>query len=157
MLDSARNFVSSHVSSHTEVSELVRGAQRFSVRIPLVGKVSVPPPDHLAFYGVLGVLGVTELIPWPVALGLGLGHALTTRHAAEAAVEAVIEATDEKGGGAAETPVKKAPAKKAPARKAPVKKAAAKKTPAKKTAAKKSTARKAPAKKTSPTKATKRS
>ncbi|BBZ05614.1 hypothetical protein MCHIJ_50510 [Mycolicibacterium chitae] len=156
MLDSVRNYVSSHLSSHSDVSELVRDARRFSVKIPVVGKVSVPPPDHLAFYGVLGALGVTELIPWPVALGLGVGHALTTRHAAETAVEAAIEATDDNSGVAAETPAKKSPAKKAPAKKAPVKKAAAK-IPAKKTPAKKSTARKAPAKKTSPTKATKRS
>ncbi|MFA5707297.1 hypothetical protein [Mycolicibacterium sp.] len=133
------------------MSELVRDARRFSVKIPVVGKVSVPPPDHLAFYGVLGALGVTELIPWPVALGLGVGHALTTRHAAETAVEAAIEATDDNSGVAAETPAKKSPAKKAPAKKA------AAKIPAKKTPAKKSTARKAPAKKTSPTKATKRS
>jgi len=151
MLDSVRNYVSSHLSSHSDVSELVRDARRFSVKIPVVGKVSVPPPDHLAFYGVLGALGVTELIPWPVALGLGVGHALTTRHAAETAVEAAIEATDDNSGVAAETPAKKSPAKKAPAKKA------AAKIPAKKTPAKKSTARKAPAKKTSPTKATKRS
>ena len=124
-MESAREFV----ASHHDVTKLVRDAQRFSVNVPLVGKVSVPPPDQLAFYGVLAVLGVTELIPWPVALGLGAGHALATRYATEAAAEAATEAAEE---SATETPAKKAPARKTPAKKAP-----AKKTPAKKVAAKK--------------------
>jgi len=83
MLGSARKFV----SSHNDVTELVRGATRFSVNVPIVGKVTVPPPDQLAFYAVLGVLGATELIPWPIAVGLGVGHALATRHATEAAID----------------------------------------------------------------------
>lgn len=94
MLDSAREFVSSHVASHEDVSKLVRNAQRFSVNLPLIGRVSVPPPDQLAFYGVLAVLGVTEVIPWPVAVGLGAGHALATRHATEAAAKDPCETDD---------------------------------------------------------------
>ena len=88
MLDSARKFV----SSHNDVTALVRGATRFSVNVPVVGKVTVPPPDQLAFYAVLGLLGATELIPWPIAVGLGVGHALATRHATEAAEDAATEA-----------------------------------------------------------------
>ncbi|WP_019973324.1 hypothetical protein [Mycobacterium sp. 141] len=75
MLNSVRDFV----TSHNDVSKVVHGAEKFSVTLPVVGKVSVPPPKHMAFYSVLGVLGVTELIPWPVALGIGVGHALTVR------------------------------------------------------------------------------
>lgn len=140
MLDSAREFV----SSHNDVSKLVRNAQRFSVQLPVIGKVSVPPPDQLAFYGVLAVLGVTELIPWPIAVGLGVGHALATRHATGVATETATEAAEDavaealvaeaEGHGAAVsfTPAKKAAkpapagtpvAKKTPARKAPTKKA----------------------------------
>ena len=72
-------FASPHASasSHNDVSQLVRNAKRFSITLPVIGKVAVPPPNHLAFYGVLAVLGFTELIPWPVAVGLGIGHALT--------------------------------------------------------------------------------
>lgn len=148
MLDTAREYA----SSHRDLSRLVRDAQRFSVNVPVIGKIAVPPPDQLAFYGVLTVLGITELIPWPVAAGLGIGHALATRYATgaateaaeEAAEEAVEEAVEEALAGLAtpakKTAVKKAPvakkAVKAPAKKAPAKKAAAKKAPAKKTPAK---------------------
>ena len=137
MLDSAREFV----SSHNDVSKLVRNAQRFSVQLPVIGKVSVPPPDQLAFYGVLAVLGVTELIPWPIAVGLGVGHALATRHATGVATETATEAAEDavaealvaeaEGHGAAVsfTPAKKAPAKKA-AKPAPSRTPVAKKTPA---------------------------
>lgn len=75
MLNSVRDLV----TSHNDVSKVVHAAEKFSVTLPVVGKVSVPPPKHMAFYSVLGVLGVTELIPWPVALGIGVGHALTVR------------------------------------------------------------------------------
>ncbi|WP_176561831.1 hypothetical protein [Mycolicibacterium palauense] len=131
MLDSARNFV----ASHHDVTRVVREARRFSVNLPLVGKVSVPPPNHLAFYGALAVLGVTELIPWPVAVGLGVGHALASRNetgpapASETAPpEENVPAAKAPGGNA--PAAKKAPAKKAPAKRAPAKKAAAKKTAA---------------------------
>ena len=53
------------------------------MRLPLVGTVRVPPPDQLAFYGVLGGLAVLELIDWPVALAMGLGSALVARHFSE--------------------------------------------------------------------------
>lgn len=75
MLDSVRRFV----TDHNDASKVVREARRFSVRLPLVGKVTVPPPQHLAFYTVLGALAATEVIPWPVAVGVGVGHALTVR------------------------------------------------------------------------------
>jgi hypothetical protein len=96
VLDFAQDFV----SSHNDVSQLVRDAKRFSVNIPVIGKVAVPPPNHLAFYGVLAVLGFTELIPWPVAVGLGVGHALTvgrpdTSPAAEPAPESVSPEPDD--------------------------------------------------------------
>jgi hypothetical protein len=81
MLHSVRDFV----TSHNDVSKLVRDAEKFSVKVPVLGKISVPPPKHLAFYGVLGVLGATEVVPWPVAVGIGVGHALTVRTAGAAA------------------------------------------------------------------------
>ena len=89
MLDSVRSFV----TSHNDVSKVVRDAEKFSVRLPLVGRVGVPPPRHLAFYVVLGALAGTEVIPWPVAVGIGLGHALTVR--ASAATEAAEEVSSE--------------------------------------------------------------
>lgn len=127
MLESAREFV----SSHNDVSKLVREARSFSVKLPVVGKVSVPPPKHLAFYGVLGVLGATELIPWPIAIGIGVGHALTVRRPAEDTAPSTPTATSASSKPAAKkAPAKPAAAKpaaaKAPARKAPAKKQAPK-------------------------------
>jgi len=134
------------MSAQREASKRVAEARRFSVRLPLIGTVRVPPPDQLAFYGVLGGLAVVELIDWPVALAMGLGSALVARHFAE------LEQRVEHLAGPATPPapvpvaaVAPALAKKAPAKKAPAKKAV-KKTPAKK-AVKKAPAKKAPAKK----------
>lgn len=167
MLDSTRNFV----SAHHEVAALVRDATKFSIKLPGIGEVAVPPPDRIAFYGALAILAVTEMIPWPVAIGIGMGHALTLRNAeqtveivsapAALAVVPVQEAIEVKPEAPAKrvaakrTPAKaaagKAPAKKAPARKAPAKKAAAKKGAAKKAAANPA-AKKAAANKKSPAK-----
>jgi hypothetical protein len=48
---------------------------------PLVGEITLPPVEHLAWYGVLGVLAVGELIEWPLALLLGIGKLLAdNRH-----------------------------------------------------------------------------
>ena len=125
------------VAAQRDASQRVAEARRFSIRLPLVGTVRVPPPDQLAFYGVLGGLAVLELIDWPVALAMGLGSALVARHFSE------LEETEEPHAAATVAPVasvppgpvKRAPAKKAPAKKA-VKKAPAKKAPAKKAPAK---------------------
>ena len=142
------------MSAQRDASRRVAAAQRFAIRLPLVGTVHVPPPDQLAFYGVLGGLAVLELIDWPVALAMGLGSALVARHFSE------LEEREEEQRAApiapvtrlkavAPAPVKKAVpnglAKKTSAKKAPAKKAAAKKAPVKK-AVTKAPAKKAPAK-----------
>lgn len=124
------------MSAQRDASRRVAAAQRFAIRLPVIGTVHVPPPDQLAFYGVLGGLAVLELIDWPVALAMGLGSALVARHFSE------LEEREEELRAApiaSVTPLK-APAKKAPAKKA-VKKAPAKKAPAKKTPAKKAPAK----------------
>lgn len=76
MLTRARSFV----ASNREASQLVAQAKKFSVRLPVVGKVTVPAPDQLAFFGVLGALAAVELIDWPVALAIGVGEAVLARH-----------------------------------------------------------------------------
>lgn len=149
MFDKARSFV----ASHRDASELVKEAEKFAVRLPIVGRIAVPPPDQLAFFGVLGALAALGAIEWPVAAAIGVGQVVVSRHfndrkpsdreSAPAAVSAAV---------APKAVPQKAPVKKAPAKKAPTKKAAAKKAPAKKAAtkevpAKKAAAKKAPAKK----------
>ena len=115
------------------------------MRLPLVGTVRVPPPDQLAFYGVLGGLAVLELIDWPVALAMGLGSALVARHFSELEQreDQLVAPRAAPVAAVAPAPV---PAKKAPAKTAPVKKAV-KTVPAKKVVpGKKAPAKKAPAK-----------
>ncbi|ATY13420.1 hypothetical protein CU254_25530 [Amycolatopsis sp. AA4] len=48
------------------------------VSLPLVGKVSLPPPQQLAYFGGIGVLTALQLIEWPVSVALAAGHVLAT-------------------------------------------------------------------------------
>jgi hypothetical protein len=49
------------------------------VRVPLLGQVGLPPADDLAFLAGVGVLAVVGAVEWPVAVLLGVGHALASR------------------------------------------------------------------------------
>ncbi|MCV7083174.1 hypothetical protein, partial [Mycolicibacterium insubricum] len=88
MLDSTRSFV----DEHRDISKLVQQAERFSIQLPLVGRVAVPSPKQLAFYGALGALAVFEVIDWPVAVAVGVGHLVTTRTLANRVEAAEAEA-----------------------------------------------------------------
>lgn len=61
--------------SHREVTRRVREADRFALQLPVFGRVPFPTPDQLAFYGALAGLVAIELIDWPVAVAIGIGHA----------------------------------------------------------------------------------
>jgi hypothetical protein len=63
-------------TSHREAVDRVRRAQSFTVDLPLLGRVRLPRPEQLAFYGALGVLAAVEIIEWPVAAVLATGHLL---------------------------------------------------------------------------------
>jgi hypothetical protein len=54
----------------------IRNAQTFTLDVPLLGRVRLPRPEHLAFYGALAALAAVEIIEWPVALVLAAGHVL---------------------------------------------------------------------------------
>jgi hypothetical protein len=58
----------------------VRAADRFALQLPVVGRVPIPRPDQLAFYGALAGLVAVELVDWPVAVAIGVGHALVSGH-----------------------------------------------------------------------------
>jgi hypothetical protein len=62
--------------SHRDVTQRVRDADRFALQLPMVGRVPIPRPDQLAFYGALAGLVAVELVDWPVAVAIGVGHAL---------------------------------------------------------------------------------
>jgi hypothetical protein len=67
-------------------------------RILLTGdgtRLETPPVEHLAFYLALGVLAAAEIIEWPVALAITVGHlliGLTNRPALRELGEALGEA-----------------------------------------------------------------
>jgi hypothetical protein len=124
MFDKARSFV----ASHHDASELVKEAEKFSIRLPIVGRIAVPPPDQLAFFGVLGALAALGAIEWPVAAAIGVGQVVVARHFSD--TKTVAE--EPRPAAPPKAVTQKAPAKKAPAKRAPAKKAPTKRAPVKK-------------------------
>ncbi|MBF6300301.1 hypothetical protein IU459_22555 [Nocardia amamiensis] len=61
-------------TSHREAVDRVVAAHGFAVDLPVVGRVRIPRPEHLAYYGALGALAAAEIIEWPVAVVLAAGH-----------------------------------------------------------------------------------
>jgi hypothetical protein len=47
-----------------------------SLSVPVLGSIELPSPDRLVFYAGLGVLAAFQVIDWPVALIVGIGHIL---------------------------------------------------------------------------------
>jgi hypothetical protein len=47
------------------------------VHLPVVGRIGLPPTDHLAWYGGVAILTALELLEWPVALTLTIGKVLS--------------------------------------------------------------------------------
>lgn len=51
------------------------------LRLPVLGELTLPPVEHLAWYGAIAVLTAVELIDWPVAAVIAVGKALAdNRH-----------------------------------------------------------------------------
>jgi xanthosine utilization system XapX-like protein len=67
-------------TTHRDAVDRVRQGRGFSVNVPVVGRVKIPPPDHLAYYGALGVLAAFEIVDWPIALIVAAGHAMAEQH-----------------------------------------------------------------------------
>ncbi|MFF0817147.1 hypothetical protein ACFYVR_18590 [Rhodococcus sp. NPDC003318] len=65
-------------ASHRDLVARVHEAEGFAVTLPIVGRVGIPRPEHLAFYIALGGLAALEIIEWPVAAIVVGGHILTT-------------------------------------------------------------------------------
>jgi hypothetical protein len=66
----------SQPNSHRDAVARVREAQSFAVNLPVVGRVRIPRPEQVAYYGALGALAALEIIDWPIALAIAAGHAL---------------------------------------------------------------------------------
>ena len=54
----------------------IREAEKFAVNMPGIGRVPIPRPEKLAYYGALAALAAVEIIDWPIALVIATGHAL---------------------------------------------------------------------------------
>jgi hypothetical protein len=46
------------------------------VDVPCVGVVRLPAPRQLAFYGGLALLAALEVVEWPIAVVIAIGHVL---------------------------------------------------------------------------------
>lgn len=54
-----------------------RVVRRNAVRIEAFGRhVELPPVEELAFFAGLGVLALLEIVEWPVAVVIAVGHTL---------------------------------------------------------------------------------
>ena len=95
--------VKHQTESNRDAHDLIERAKKFSVRLPVVGTVRVPPPDQLAFYGALGIFAALNVIDWPVAVAVGAGQAVLARHLRD---RDRIEAADKQEAPAAETQAK---------------------------------------------------
>ncbi|MBS4727423.1 hypothetical protein MSM1_03280 [Mycobacterium sp. SM1] len=62
-----------------EALRQVQPAKHRSVRVPVAGRVPVPPPDQLALFGALGVLAAAIAINWPAALVVGASMAVVVQ------------------------------------------------------------------------------
>jgi hypothetical protein len=65
---------------HRSAVQRVREAETFTVTLPIVGRVRIPRPDQLAYYGALAGLAALEIIDWPIAVAIGAGHVLASQH-----------------------------------------------------------------------------
>lgn len=63
-----------------EAVEHIREGETFFVSLPIVGRVEIPRPEQLAYYGGLAALAAFELIDWPVAVVIAAGHILASNH-----------------------------------------------------------------------------
>ncbi len=65
-------------TSQAEAVEHIRKGQTFAVDLPVFGRVTIPHPEQLAYYGGLVLLAAFEIIDWPVAVAVAAGHILAS-------------------------------------------------------------------------------
>ena len=58
-----------------------RAVTHHAVTLDVFGaRLELPPPEQLAFLAGIGVLTAVEILEWPVALVLAVGHQLAHSH-----------------------------------------------------------------------------
>ncbi|MEU5842640.1 hypothetical protein [Rhodococcus sp. NPDC047139] len=68
------------VTEHRPALERLREAEHLVVELPGVGRLSLPPPEQLAYLAGIGALVALELLEWPVAVAITTGHLLAEVH-----------------------------------------------------------------------------
>jgi len=68
----------SHRRSRRDLTERLRRGQRLTVKLPGLGRVNIPHPEELAYCGGLAVLAALDIIEWPVAGVIAVGHILAS-------------------------------------------------------------------------------
>ena len=63
-------------TTHREAVDRIREARSLAVDLPIVGRVRIPHPEQVAYFGALAVLAAIEIIDWPIALAIAAGHVL---------------------------------------------------------------------------------
>lgn len=81
-------------TSQAEAMEHIRRGETFAVELPVLGRVTVPHPEQLAYYGGLALLAVFDLIDWPVAVAVAAGHILASNQRSQL-LEQLGEALEE--------------------------------------------------------------
>jgi hypothetical protein len=74
-------------------AERAVGRNSMQLHVPVLGELTLPPPEQVAFIGGIAALAVIGLLEWPVAVLLGVGHGLAT-HAHRKMVRALGEALE---------------------------------------------------------------
>jgi len=69
-----------HATSQREAVQHIREGETFFVSVPVFGRLEIPRPEQLAYYGGLAALAALELIDWPVAVVIAAGHLLASNH-----------------------------------------------------------------------------
>jgi hypothetical protein len=63
-------------SAMNSAAGVAREKNSLSITLPGVGQLRLPPPDHLAYLAGIATLAVLDIIEWPIALTLAVGHFL---------------------------------------------------------------------------------
>ncbi len=83
---STRQTSTRHVAGKA-AAQKVHQAEHMSLNLPIIGPVDLPPPEHLMYYGGIGLLAGLEIIEWPIALLVAAGHALSQQQHSRAIEE----------------------------------------------------------------------
>jgi hypothetical protein len=57
-------------------ADVANAGEQLAIDLPVLGEVRLPHPHDVAFYAGVGVLVALELLEWPAAIALAVGHAL---------------------------------------------------------------------------------